>query len=295
MKGCEVSKLLKLKQWVSVASAARHLSIVAGEEVSDADILRMALDGHLKLSVFLVNGAFARCWRPTEPDQIQWQAVPNLSGHGEVRLPKGGPVWGPETGGVFQLEPGIRPLQEGVWDLPMIGPERLDIEREYQRLSDGPEYTMCTLDGVVVASTNGNLFQLQAHFEDNPHFDKAKLQKPHAHCDNFYPAPALPNDSVLVVRTSALNELQLKLTDDQRVTPETPKSARWPAHETEKLTALRLAAVKFWANYNPARPDTAEKSETVSEWLQTEHNIARTVADAMASILRPDNLKTGPR
>jgi hypothetical protein len=70
---------------------------------------------------------------------------------------------------------------------------------------------------------------------------------------------------------------------------------RWPAHDTEKLTALRLAAVKFWSNYNPAEPDAARTNDVVSAWLQKERGIARTVADTMATILRPDNLPPGPR
>jgi hypothetical protein len=78
-------------------------------------------------------------------------------------------------------------------------------------------------------------------------------------------------------------------------TPAAPTSARWPAHETKKLTALRLAAVKFWSNYDPAQPDTAPKNETVVDWLQREHGIGATPAAEMASILRPESLRTGPR
>ena len=77
--------------------------------------------------------------------------------------------------------------------------------------------------------------------------------------------------------------------------PPPPTSARWPAHETKKLTALRLAAVKFWSNYDPTQPDTAPKNETVAEWLQLEHGIGATPAAEMASILRPESLRTGPR
>jgi hypothetical protein len=70
---------------------------------------------------------------------------------------------------------------------------------------------------------------------------------------------------------------------------------RWPDHETKKLTALRLAALKFWSNYDPEQPDTAPKNETVIEWLQKEHGIGATPAAEMASILRPEKLRTGPR
>lgn len=56
-----MTKLFKLKKWLTVPDAARHLSIVFGEEVREADLLRLALDGHLKLRVNFVNHARARC------------------------------------------------------------------------------------------------------------------------------------------------------------------------------------------------------------------------------------------
>jgi hypothetical protein len=71
--------------------------------------------------------------------------------------------------------------------------------------------------------------------------------------------------------------------------------ARWPAHETKNLTALRLAAVKWWTNYSPNDPTTAPKNEVVIEWLIKAHDLSPTLAGAMATILRADKLKTGPR
>src|SRR5216683_1880947 len=50
-----IKKLLNLKQWLTIADAARHLGILFGEDVSEADVLRLALDGHLTLSVYFVT------------------------------------------------------------------------------------------------------------------------------------------------------------------------------------------------------------------------------------------------
>lgn len=98
----------------------------------------------------------------------------------------------------------------------------------------------------------------------------------------------------LRVQRSSLDAFKAERSADFEVaTP--PTSARWPAHETKKLTALRLAAVKFWSNYDPSQPDTAPKNETVIQWLQKEHGIGATPAAEMASILRPESLRTGPR
>ena len=54
-----MNKLFKLKEWLTVPDAARHLAGVFGEEVTEADVLRLCLDGHLTLSVHFVNGTSA--------------------------------------------------------------------------------------------------------------------------------------------------------------------------------------------------------------------------------------------
>ena len=55
-----MSKLLKLlKEPLTVAEAARQLSILFGAEASKADVLWLALNGRLKLSVFLPRPTWA--------------------------------------------------------------------------------------------------------------------------------------------------------------------------------------------------------------------------------------------
>ena len=50
-----MSKLFQLKEWLNISEAARHLSIVFREQVAEADVLRLALDRQLTLSVNFVN------------------------------------------------------------------------------------------------------------------------------------------------------------------------------------------------------------------------------------------------
>jgi hypothetical protein len=40
-----VGKLFKLKEWLTLADAAQHLSIIFGEEVKEDDVLRLARTG----------------------------------------------------------------------------------------------------------------------------------------------------------------------------------------------------------------------------------------------------------
>jgi hypothetical protein len=73
--------------------------------------------------------------------------------------------------------------------------------------------------------------------------------------------------------------------------------AKWPwgNHHTEALGHLEAAARKWWVLYDPSDLTTAPTNEMVSEWLQTERNVSREKARAIASMLRPDGLPTGPR
>ena len=69
----------------------------------------------------------------------------------------------------------------------------------------------------------------------------------------------------------------------------------WGDHHTELLGHLSAAARRFWKLYDPSDISTAHTNKEVSEWLVTERKVSRTMADAMASILRIDGLRTGPR
>jgi hypothetical protein len=47
-----MSKLFRLREWLTLPEAARYLSGALSEQVGEADVLRHGLDGQLKLSVF---------------------------------------------------------------------------------------------------------------------------------------------------------------------------------------------------------------------------------------------------
>jgi hypothetical protein len=74
-------------------------------------------------------------------------------------------------------------------------------------------------------------------------------------------------------------------------------SSKWPwgQHHTEYLGHLDAAARKFWVLYEPSDPSTAPTNDMVSDWLQSDRKISREKARAIASMLRPDGLPTGPR
>lgn len=83
---------------------------------------------------------------------------------------------------------------------------------------------------------------------------------------------------------------------DEQETPSVRRE-RWPwgDHHTEALGHLEAAATRFWSGFDASDMSTANTNAQVSEWLQTERRVSKTMADSIASMLRLDGLPTGPR
>ena len=76
-----------------------------------------------------------------------------------------------------------------------------------------------------------------------------------------------------------------------------PSDTKWPwgDHHTELLGHLEAAAKRYWVNFDPADNNTATTNTVISEWLQKERKVSRSMADSIATMLRPNGLPTGPR
>jgi hypothetical protein len=127
----QMKRLLNFKQWLTVADAARHLSILLGEEVTEADVLRLALDEHLMLSVHFVNHASGRCGSVAPLQDAKRRVIKSV-------IKKSENEWFHSIDGldigqatVIEWDPRIIVL-EGIWDLTMLGSERSDVEHRYK-------------------------------------------------------------------------------------------------------------------------------------------------------------------
>ena len=285
-----MSKLFNLKNWLTIEDAARHLAIVFGEDVSEADVLRLALDRRLKLSVHFVNHTTAR-----RGNQVPIREAITVPG---IPIGKDGKPCEPYEVilGLKMYNPKSRQLEEvvqfdkniieieGVWDLTMFGGEELDVEHRYQMLTDGPEVELVNIDGSYVQDQDGVIFELQSSFEDNKYFN-GELKKPYYHRDNFYPAGGLPADSVLVVRTDALRKFEQSINDASTPTER--------AHVSDKLARLNQAAAKFWVNADRNDRGTHPSNGDVAAWLVDQAGYSATLADKAATIIRPEWAPTG--
>jgi hypothetical protein len=278
-----LQKLLNLKEWLTIADAARHLSILFGEDVSEPDVLRLALDGHLTLSVYFVNHTEALCGSavpieeaitpithvmPTLDRKELLHFVADLTIDGE-RLVK----WRPEVVTI-----------DGVWDLTMLGPEQFAVEHSYQLLTGGPAVTLESLEAALVCRDDGTYCELQSHFSDNEFFDQKNLKEPYGHPENYYPACRLPTDSVLVVRTSALRDLVSRVSKPVRGTEK-------PVERRERNTLLVIiAALADMAKIDVSKPSAAGASIESKTAQMGARVAARTIENHLKRI--PEALDT---
>jgi hypothetical protein len=270
-----LKKLLKLKEWLTVPEAARHLSILFGEDVSEADVLRLALDGHLTLSVYFVNHAEAQCGGVVSLGEADRVEIPAIDGIRIINMIKGGLYLGDDK--VFSFN--NRPVTiGGIWDLTMIGSETIHVEHRYQLLTGGPSVELQSLEGPLVNLPDGTWGRLVEHFSNNEFFDKDKLKSPRNHPNNYYPAGGLPSDAVLVVRTSALSRLEALISNPE---PDTKR----PIGRRERTTLLTIiAALAKLARIDVAKPSSAAaaiESETV---LMGTRVAARTIEEHLKRI-----------
>lgn len=227
-------ELPRFKKLLTLSEAARYLSNVCVGKFKKADILQLALEDKLKLSVKFINGVeAARAKFPLickDFDVVKDFDKSFLTTIEEVKT----------FGG------------DRVWDLPMIGRAKLAIENGYHILTNGPHLTTKGV-AAYVQGDGGELWLLQDRFSyakfrsaSRAYVEKQRqliarneisaeeaqeLINNHlkqgweslanmglvSELENccYYPAKKLPRDSVLFIRLEALEECAKLLNDSE--------------------------------------------------------------------------------
>ena len=294
-----MNKLFNLKEWLTLQDAARHLAIVFGEEVAVADVLRLALDGHLKLSVNFVNHTQARRGKVIPIEEAEYYEYPPEF-FSKLSIPeehRGKPIkvlQGIDLDGkrVLNLGDDVVTL-DGVYDLAMLGGERLVVEEKYQMLTGGPSVKHHGLDEAFVIGDTDTMYQLLESMDENEYQpgSEANLRELKSHIalkeekppraeellvrykdqrqellskakerrdsgrdsENYFPALGLPEDCLLVVRKDALRAFALSL--DQQ--PETVDFAGVDPIE-KPADPAQLTKRQAIDKHLPGRTDTTE-------------------------------------
>lgn len=201
-----MSKLLKLKQWLTTGEAAKYLSGALSEPVTEADIFRLALDGQLTLSVYFIASVYCKFGRSIPIANAR--KVPGIPINGmkpyEVTLG----VRTPDGKQVLDFEDQIRTLDESVLDLPMIGGERINCERKYQELTNGPSVELTNIDGTFLRMPNTDYyFQIHESYMPKPQDGDTRNVWERYEELVWFPVGTLSDAVVFVVRIESLTKL----------------------------------------------------------------------------------------
>ena len=225
----------RLREWLTVPEAAAYLSSAFGEQVTEAEVLRLGLDGQLSLSVNFVNptqGRTCRVVRVDDSDMVR--PLQHVETAGKSHTMVGDVVL--EEYYIVELEHQEEQQEiviDGIWDLTMTASAKAEVEDRCQMLTGGPRVAgIESFGGVFVKQANGPWCQLRKSGSDR----KGEPQ-------HWSPAGALPDDAVLVVRTAALNYLIGRMFARQEQAPQSEQPTK--SHSVDAVASAGLTPEAF--------------------------------------------------
>ena len=266
-----MSRLFKLKHWLSVSDTAKHLTNFLMEPVTCNDVIVFLIEGRFTGSL-IANPVFVCPFVEVNDTEA------NLHHGIKWKLP----------GGSFLI-----PSDESI---SLSTPHPLDLpicRATHDFLITAKNQT--NYEEKLIAIPPGTL--LKKHDADD-YFSILGGRKIPASLGQIVVRTSSLTDFIQSISTEFTNaEKLVAVTKPQEKIESTPVS-HWPwgNHHTKLLGHLDATARRYWgSNYKPSDTSTASTNADVSEWLQTERKVSRTMADSIASMLRPDGLPTGPR
>lgn len=238
-----MSKLFQLKRWLTVSEAAKHLSTIFGEDVTDADVLRLALDHRLTLSVVFIDGVRASVCKPIADGDIKYKEAMFQSQ--TIKLPIGGQItYGPD-GVALQVQSATFWLEnDEPYELTMTGGERSDVERKYWQLAGSTREETTSLDEVFLSQeTFGparTYFQLKGELPD----ENGERR--------YYPIGCLPEDAFFVVTVASLLALE-----NQVIAKSSSEVKEISSKERNTLLTIIGVLLELIQNHKPGRDSEA--------------------------------------
>ena len=303
------SKLSLLKNWLTLKDSAKYLSRALGEDVSVADLLQLALQQKLILSISLVTGHFgakgkqvsledAELCRFSIKSERRDKVIETIAGaekqahldrlsrapltnnaFGVVDRPKED-VSVQFKGNVLHDYSGVLEFDEdnihsiyGLWDLTMMGAEALDIEDEFYKNIGGPDVNLSTNSGVILSHPEIDSWLKLYHLKPDANDDLSP--------DDFVPADRIPKGEPIIIRRDELQRFANSLNESE---PEANTSANqlkilpddfralyetMGAGELPHLDVLIAAWRNFWKDHHPNDGKDYPPNSEVVEWVKS--------------------------
>lgn len=211
-------KMLQMQEWITLPEAIRHLAMRYDGEIGYTHLLRFALDGKLKLSLYLTLARARPCLVISE-DDIGKDELDCVDGH---RILEGYP-WR-EKGKFIKPEDNICLLDAHPYDLIMAGgvPNELrEMLRKSSVLANPNQLLVSQREeflgspGVLVEDNNGKVFEIMTKSPISYELQNGELLGPDP--GDYRPMMCLPHESPLVVRESELRRFVKLLTTEDSV------------------------------------------------------------------------------
>lgn len=234
------SELWQLKRWIPLEEASKILSLVFENEVKPKDLLQWGLEGQLTLSIIFANDtaaspcrliprSMAKCSVSQLTDDlcamqihksIKYseidEAIINNTGNrvGEYLIaPINKEFLHLEKEGEHYYlcasdESLVVSLSDEIYDLPMIAGEQTAVTGLlHEMIKSGLEIESNNIHGSFVTDQNGGYYRLEKRIDDEALdlFGKGDSVS-YFHPQNYYPIRGLPDNNVIVVRTSSLTK-----------------------------------------------------------------------------------------
>lgn len=221
-----MSKLFTLREWLPIDDASNYLSNVFNEKVSVSDILTLALEGRIGLSIRFESSLTARLAKSSENEP----SGKYLKDYVKAK-----------NGGYFSLNSKIEYIDE-IFDLPMIGGERECIRSFEWHDNLNYEWAL-TFDEIFVQTKSGELYVLVENKEPG------KFKENYTDAENYRFLYGMPEGGRIVVKTGYLRALVESV---QR--PATKELSGTSERTYKNIIGAMLELLK---NHRPGRVDDA--------------------------------------
>ncbi len=210
-----MEKLFNLKQWMNLDDACEYLSLVFGASVKKSDLYQLALDKKLVLSVDLVNKAQAKIGKLVSRPEAKTIELSGPFAEAMIEDFEDKACLSYLEGIAYTdnqqliLEEKVYSI-DGIWDIPMVGSEALDISHYYQLETDGSPIELINLEGTFLEkeAEEGKLIaQIQERFTKEDRLQIGIDDLPYNSARNYFPAGTLPDDCNIIVKTESLTKL----------------------------------------------------------------------------------------
>lgn len=280
-----MSKLNKFKEWLTLEAAVKDISKKINEIITIDDLYRSALDGHIKFSVYFVNGAHGVNGGFSQGSDNQNKQAQ------EGFIKSDNPVHG----------------IKGIWDLTMKGREVVIIKGLFEQSNSGVEVKESSKNGIILEQ-GGEFYQLYKSFDRqrifSPEYNKSEerqreiadepmkawendpcIVNPLIRIDRFsseyVPCHKFPEeDSVLIIKTSEVT----RFIDFLEETPQEDT----PLHGKERISFhLLLAAALKMPSVDLNEIGIVKRIELAAESINisiSNQNIRDTLDDVQSTV-----------